>query len=108
MIAKAKSKARTPLASAPYIPAQTRRLRLEVRKRTRSLGRGFTAHLINCLDVAHGINSAVGIALEILNHLQDASTAKAFERFGIGMLMPNLGQMQRVPEGVLHLLGHGH
>ena len=47
MIAKAKSKARTPLASAPYIPAQTRRLRLEVRQRTRSLGRGFTAHLIN-------------------------------------------------------------
>ena len=54
----------------------------------------------------HGINGTVGIALEILDHLQDASTTKALEWFGIRMLLPNLGQMQRVPEGVLHLLDH--
>jgi hypothetical protein len=43
---------------------------------------------IHGLDIAHGIDGTVRIALEILNHLQNTRTTKAFERFGIRMFCP--------------------
>ena len=61
------------------------------------------------LDIVHGIDGTVGIALEILSHLQNTRTTKAFGRFGIRMFLPNLRQMQRITEGILHCFRHdGH
>ena len=40
--------------------------------------------------------------------IQNTGTAKTFERLGILVFLPNLRQMQGIPESVLNVLRHGH
>ena len=54
-----------------------------------------------------GINSSVGVAFQVLDHLQHASRALALQRFSSFVLLAGLRQMQRVTELVLNLVRHG-
>lgn len=52
----------------------------------------------------HRVDRAVGVPHVVRYDLQHPCTAEAFQGFGVFMLIPYLGQMQRVAHVILHLV----
>ena len=62
------------------------------------------------IDAARQMNrvhGTISIASVVFNDLQDARTAKAPERLGIGVLFSTLRYVERVAKRVLNLFGKG-
>jgi hypothetical protein len=62
---------------------------------------------INHLRKAHGVNSSISIAIFIIDHFQNATSAKPFQGLGTRMLLAVLCIVDRKTHDATNLVGKG-